>query len=162
MLVTVAGILPDIDGLGIIIDKLTKHKTDYYFEYHHYFGHNIFFSIFIAILITLLSKAQKGLVFIMSLFLTNIHFICDIIGSKGPDGYPWPVYYLYPLDKSIEFTWSGQWELNAWQNQVIMAALLASTIYVASTKRISFIEVFSAKLDAEAFNMWQKYVKRNT
>ena len=37
-LVALAGLAPDIDGLGIVIDKWSG-TTDYYFRYHHVLGH---------------------------------------------------------------------------------------------------------------------------
>src|SRR5690242_4443450 len=91
-LITLAGIAPDMDGLGIIVDKLTSGRTQYYFDYHHYVCHTIFFAVILSALLPLIAKTQKILVFILSLFIIHLHFLCDIIGSKGPDGYHWPIY----------------------------------------------------------------------
>jgi hypothetical protein len=44
-LITAAGLLPDIDGIGYPIDKLAgylQYSTTLYEDYHHYLGHNIF------------------------------------------------------------------------------------------------------------------------
>jgi inner membrane protein len=161
-LVALAGIAPDIDGIGIVVDKLSGNKTDLYFEYHHFVGHNIFACLAIAILAAALAKSQRVAVFFVSVFVVHIHFLCDILGSRGPDGYQWPIFYFYPLNKTLEATWSGQWELSAWQNQAIMFVLFALCFLVLAKKRITFLEAISPRLESEAFVMWGKYVKRNT
>ena len=94
-IVALSGLAPDIDGVGIIIDKVTG-TTNYYFEHHHYLGHSVFAAIAIATLASFLAKIQKLRVWFIALFVTHLHFICDIAGSKGPDGYQWPVY-IYTL-----------------------------------------------------------------
>jgi len=158
-LVALAGISPDIDGIGIFIDKLSANKTDFYFEYHHYLCHNIFASIIISFLAMILAKSQRIAVFFMSLFVVHIHFLCDILGSRGPDGYQWPIFYLYPANKIFQLTWNGQWELNAWQNQSIIFVLLVLCFLVLIKKRITFLEVISPSLESAAIQMYKKYLK---
>ena len=159
-LVALSGVAPDIDGLGIVVDKLTG-TTNWYFEYHHYAGHSILSVFFIASLAAFLAKGQRVLVWLLAALVVNVHIICDVVGSRGPDGYQWPVYYLYPFNPEYELTWVYQWELNAWQNQVIMLLLLCACIFYAAKKKISFLEVFSQRLDKEAFAMYEKYVRKN-
>lgn len=161
VLVSISGVAPDIDGLGLIIDKLTG-STNFYFQYHHYLGHSIFSAIVISTLVTLLAQSQKVVVFLLSFLLVHIHILFDVIGSKSPDGYQWPIYYFYPLNSEYGLTWSGQWELNAWQNNVIMLFLLLGCAYYAITKRITFLEVFSSHLNKEAFKMYSKYFSKLT
>jgi len=160
VLVTLTGVAPDLDGLGAIVDKLTG-TTDLYFKYHHYLGHSILSALVIATIAACFAKSQRLLVWFLSVLIVNVHVICDVAGSKGPDGYQWPVYYLYPLYPEYELTWVHQWELNAWQNQVIMFFLLCACLFYAATKKITFLEVISKKLDQEAINMYNKYVRRN-
>lgn len=156
VLVTVSGISPDVDGLGLIIDKITG-STHFYFQYHHYIGHSIFFALLISILASCFAKSQKLLVFLLSFFVVHVHIFCDLIGSRSPDGYQWPIHYLYPTNSDYELTWVGQWELNAWQNQMIFLFLIVASIYYGVTKRITFFEVFSSKLNREVFKMYYKY-----
>jgi membrane-bound metal-dependent hydrolase YbcI (DUF457 family) len=161
VLVSISGIAPDLDGLGVIVDKITG-STNFYLQYHHYLGHSIFSALFISALATLLAKTQKVIVFILSLILVHAHIFFDIIGSRGPDGYQWPIYYLYPINPAYSVTWSGQWELNAWQNNIIMLFLLLGCVYYAVTKKITFLEVFSNRLNREAFVMYSKYFAKRT
>lgn len=157
-LVTLSGLAPDIDGLGIVIDKLTG-VTDYYFSYHHYLGHSILSPFVIATLVSWLATAQRSIVWVCSFVVVQIHVLCDVLGSKGPDGYQWPVYYLYPFNSEYELTWKYQWELDAWQNQLIIGIMFIITLYYASKRRITFLEVFSQRLNEEAFIMYDKYIR---
>ncbi len=159
-IVTVSGITPDIDGLGIVMDKLTG-TSNLYLQYHHYLGHSIFSAFVISVLATFFAKAQKKAVFMLSFLLVHMHILFDILGSKGPDGYQWPIYYLYPLKPELGLTWSGQWQLSAWQNHVFMLVLALISIYYAVTKKITFFEVFSTKLNDEVFKMYRKYFAKD-
>ena len=152
MLVTLTGVAPDLDGLGIIADKISG-TSNFYFEYHHYLGHSVFSAFALASIASLFATSQKIRVWFLSFIVVHLHILCDIIGSKGPDGYHWPVYYLYPLIPDFELTWAYQWELDAWQNTIILVLLLLACGYYALRKHISFLEVFSQRLDRKAFEM---------
>ncbi len=153
-LVALSGVAPDLDGLGIISDFITG-TTHYYFQFHHYLGHSIFSALFIAGVASFFAKSQKLAVGLLAFALVHLHILCDVIGSKGPDDYHWPIFYLYPIDPEFKLTWEYQWELDAWQNQLIIALLLLICLFYAYAKKISFLEVFSQKLDKEAFKLFK-------
>lgn len=155
-IVALVGVAPDIDGMGVIIDKISG-STNYYAQYHHVVGHGIFSAILFAAIAALLAKVQKLTVFCLSFFVMHLHILCDIVGSKGPDGYQWPIYYLFPLNQAFGITWPHQWALNAWQNVLFMVLLLFVSGYYAATRKITFLEVFSERLNAEAFKMYARY-----
>jgi hypothetical protein len=102
------------------------------------------------------------ILFLLSFLVVHVHILFDVIGSKSADGYQWPIYYFYPLNSEYGITWSGQWELNAWQNIMLMLFLLSGCVYYAITKKITFLEVFSSRLNTEAFKMYYKYVVKRT
>ena len=156
MLVTFTGVLPDADGLGIVVDFITG-TTDYYLKFHHYLGHSILSAIIFSTFASLFAKTQKRTVWLLSFFVVHLHILCDVIGSKSPDGFHWPIYYLYPFNKTFELTWKYQWELNAWQNQVILITLLIISFYYVKKKHMTIFEVFSKKLDRAALLMYHKY-----
>lgn len=158
-LVALSSIAPDLDGLGIIVDKISGH-TNYYLQYHHYLGHSFFSAIAIATIAAIIANAQKFKVWCLAFAVVHIHIICDIAGSKSPDGYQWHIYYLYPLNVDYGITWKYQWELNAWQNMVVMFFLILGSAYYANFKKITFLEVFSSRLNDEAIRMFDKYIRR--
>lgn len=157
-LVALSGVAPDLDGLGLISDMLTG-TTTYYWQYHHYLGHSILSAFVIASIVSLFATSQRLLVWLFSFALVHVHILCDVIGSKGSDGYHWPVFYLYPFNPTFALTWEYQWELNAWQNHLILIVLLLLCLYYAYSKKISFLEIFSQRVDREAFKMYKKYFK---
>lgn len=158
-IVTYAGLSPDLDGIGLIADKLTG-ETTYYEQFHHYIGHCGVAALIVPLIAMYFAKIEKLRVLFLSFFVFHVHILCDIVGSKGSDGYQWPIYYLYPFDASFELTWSGQWELNAWQNSVIMATSLGACLYIAAKRRYSFMEVFGKRFDKEVFKMYSKYISK--
>lgn len=161
IVVAFSGVAPDLDGLGIIVDKITG-TTNYYQNFHHYFGHSIVSAFVISAIAMLLAKSQRKLVWLMSFMLVHVHILCDIIGSKGPDGYHWPIYYLYPFNSKFKLTWEYQWELNAWPNLMILFLLICGCVYYGSSKKLTVLEVFSRRLDSAAQNMYGKYVRKNS
>ena len=157
VLSTLAGVAPDLDGLGIVSDMITS-TTNYYIEYHHYLGHSIFSAIIFASIASIFAKTQQLRVWILSFVVVHIHILCDIVGSKAPDGFHYPIYYLYPIDPNFSLIWEHQWELNSWQNIVIFVALLALSFFYLKRKRITFLEVISKRLNKVACRMYERYL----
>ena len=62
ILITLGGLLPDIDALGIIIDIVSPSKEAwyYYHEYHHQLTHNITTAVVGAIAVLLLANPVRG------------------------------------------------------------------------------------------------------
>ncbi|WP_018691862.1 metal-dependent hydrolase [Algicola sagamiensis] len=145
-LIALSGVAPDLDGIGIIWDWISG-KTHYYSDYHHVLGHGFIASIFIATLATAFAAQQRGKVFILSLFVVHLHILCDVIGSKGEDGYTWPISYFYPFNEVFLLSWSRQWLLNGWQNLLIFCGLLIISAYVFKKQKVTVLEVFHERLD---------------
>jgi inner membrane protein len=159
-IVTLAGLAPDMDAIGWLADRVNLwggDVTDYYFQYHHLLVHNLFAGVVVSALACALAKTRRLLVFGLSLAVFHLHLICDLAGSRGPDGYQWPIHYLYPFYPEFEWTWSGQWELSGWQNTAITLTILAIAMTWAWKQRYSFVQVISAWLDREFFKMLERY-----
>jgi len=159
-IVTLTGLVPDLDGIGWFIDhakQLFGSSSDYYLQYHHLLAHNIVASFVIAAAAAILVTQKRTMVFLLALFAVHLHFVCDVAGSQGPDGYQWPIYYFSPFDMKTEWVWSGQWELDAWQNITITLAMLTVAISMGWRQRYSFVEVISVWLDREFFKMLDRY-----
>lgn len=146
-LITLAGIIPDLDGFGILVDFVSRHfarPTDFWGTYHHILGHNLSFALVYSAVAFALSTRRwvtAGLVVISF----HLHLIGDVLGARGPDGDQWPIPYLIPFSDSVQWVWSGQWPLNAWPNFLITGALVVFTFYIAWRKGISPLEFLSSR-----------------
>jgi len=149
-LVTWASVAPDIDGLGNIAEKLTQHSSqplNWWSDYHHVLGHNLGFALVVATVAVKFAK-QKGKTMILAFFSFHLHLLADLVGARGPDGDQWPIPYLLPFSNRVQWTWSGQWALNAWPNIVITAFLIGLAVILARQRGFSPLEIFSVKADA--------------
>ena len=144
--VTLAGVAPDIDGIGVIWDLVSRSGNfEFYQRYHHVFGHNLFFGLLIALL-GLLFGVRKWLVAALMFLSFHLHLLGDIIGSRGQGSDFWAVPYFWPLS-TREFSWTGQWPLNGWQNFILTGLLLALMFYWAGKRGYSPIELVSSRAD---------------
>ena len=161
-IITIAGIIPDIDGLGLIVEMLTKNSDRpllWWTEYHHIL-HNIGFALLVAFAAFLLSS-NRVLTAFLAFVSFHLHLLGDLIGAKGPDGDQWAIPYLLPFSNAGQLTWSHQWELNAWQNFVITGIALVLTFLLAYKKGFSIVGLFSKKADEAFIRTIRKRFSRN-
>jgi len=159
VLITISGIVPDIDGFGIVADEVARmfvKPMDLYGEYHHVFAHNIFFGLLLVGVGLLLAKRKMFAASLMFLVF-NLHILGDILGSRGPDGEQWEVLYLWPFTNSIKLSWACQWALNAWQNIIITVCLYFIAFHMAWRKGYSPIELISTKVDGAFVAMLRRW-----
>ncbi len=160
-LVTLAGILPDADGLGIVPDlvnrALGRPETWYYPEYHHFLLHGLWGGLVLAAVASLLAR-RHWRVGILALAVFHLHLLCDLAGSRGPSPTDlWPIYYLAPLTREPMWVWHGQWALDSWPNRVISIALLAYAFWLAVRRGESFVGLVSPKADAVFVGVLRKW-----
>jgi len=147
--ITLAGVTPDLDGVGIVAEYLTRESDrplEWYSNYHHVLGHNLVFGLLAAGAALAFSKRRwktSALCFVSF----HIHLLCDLAGSRGPDGFQWPIKYLFPLSSTFQLSWNGQWELNAWPNFALTAAALLLTLQLAFKRGRSPLAIFSRSAD---------------
>lgn len=148
-IVTIAGVAPDLDGIGLV-GELASRSWDrpllWWSEYHHVLGHNLMFGLVVAAA-ALLAAKRRVTTALLALAVFHLHLLADLVGSRGPDGYDWPIPYLFPFSREIELTWSGQWALNAWPNISFTIWLLALTLYLAWRRGYSVLELASQRAD---------------
>jgi inner membrane protein len=161
--VVCAGLAPDLDGLGILPELLTRnsrHPLLWFSEYHHSL-HTLVFALVVTAAAWLCSSlpgftlgpripkpsapARPWITAALAFGSFHLHLVCDLIGSRGPDGYSWPIPYLAPFSSRLQLTWHGQWLLNGWQNLVITIAFLLITICFAVKYETSPLELVSAQ-----------------
>ena len=147
---TLAGVAPDIDGLGAPVELLTANGSRpllWFSQFHHSLCHNLAFGLLLGISALLLARRRlrTGPLVLASF---HLHLLCDLAGSRGPDGYQWPIPYLQPFSHACDLTWSGQWPLNAWPNVLLTLVLVLATLYLARQRGHSPLEIVSSKADA--------------
>lgn len=161
-LVVAAGVAPDLDGLGIVPELLTRnssHPLLWFSEYHHSL-HTLAFALAVSLAAGLISAganftlgpniqgrplwSRPWTTALLAFLSFHLHLLCDLAGSRGPDGYSWPIPYLKPFSNSLQLTWHGQWALNGWQNVVITLMLLLITLWIAVRYASSPVELISA------------------
>jgi len=162
-LVALAGILPDADGLGLVLDiagrALDGKQTSLYQQYHHYLLHGAFGAVLITMLLTCFAR-QPWRVALLTPIVFHLHLFCDLIGSRGPSPEDlWPVFYFGPFDKDLMWIWKGQWRLDSWQNKLVFLALFVWAFKLALVLGVSVVGVFNRRADAAVVSVlrnWQK------
>lgn len=159
-LVALAGILPDADGLGLLIDLTSKalgHPTSLYQQYHHWLLHGAFGAFLIALLLAGFAR-ERGRVFLLALGLVHLHLICDLLGSRGPttDDF-WPIYYFGPFTRQCVWIWKGQWRLDGWQNRYLSVVLFGWALWLASKRGDSIVGVFNRRADTLFVRVLRKW-----
>jgi inner membrane protein len=150
-LITLASVIPDVDGLGLLVElptRNTSHPLLWWTEYHHVLAHNVGFAFFVALIVYRL--ATKPLQTMLLAFLSfHLHILGDIVGARGPDGYQWPIAYFLPFSRTPELSWNGQWALNSWQNFAVTGAALGTTFVLAWRRGFSPVGMFSKRADLQ-------------
>jgi inner membrane protein len=150
-LATWCGVLPDADGLGVLVDganRLLGHPgTWYYGQYHHVLLHGLFAAVCIPLVLAFFAVNRLRM-FTVGFLAVHLHFLCDIVGARGPTTDDiWALPYLAPFSAQLTVQWSGQWPLNAWPNIVFTLLLIAFAFYRAIGSGYSPVGIFSARAD---------------
>lgn len=146
--VAIAGVIPDVDGLGAIPELLTRnsaHPLTWFSEYHHTL-HNVTFGVVVAG-VSFLVATRRWKTAALAFLSFHLHLFGDLVGARGPDGHQWPIPYLLPFSHAWQWTWQGQWALNAWPNFALTIALLLATFYLAWKRGFSPLEIVSSSAD---------------
>lgn len=169
MLVTLAGVLPDADGLGVVVDIVGsqfsgKENTFQYFQqYHHILLHGWPGAMVVALLLAAFAR-QKPRVLLWCLITFHLHLLCDLLGSRGPEVSDlWPICYSEPVFRHPIWFWKGQWRLDGWQNQIVCVTVLGLSLWFAVKRGYSFVEMFSQRADAvfvRVLRQWVEQVRR--
>jgi inner membrane protein len=161
-LVVAAALAPDLDGIGIVPELLTRntsHPLLWFSQYHHSL-HTLPFALICTLTAWLVAgplanltigpsikgrrlPTHPGLTAFLVFISFHLHLLCDLIGARGPDGDHWPIPYLKPFSNSLQLTWHGQWALNGWQNFAITGLLLLATLCIAWKYASSPVELVS-------------------
>lgn len=149
LLIMVAAMVPDFDGIGILISEA------YYIKFHHVYGHNVFFGLLLSALLAMFSGARRVRNFAIYLLIFHLHLLLDLVGS-GPG---WGMYYLWPLNMYyLESPYV--WEFQSWQNVGAMYILLLWTLYIFIERKRTPLEILSSRLDTKLVEGVDKTLSR--
>jgi hypothetical protein len=137
ILVTCAGLAPDLDGLSLLAGE------EAYSRYHHVLFHGYVGALVTVAACAVLARSRWG-VALLALGAFHLHLLCDLAGS-GPG---WPIHYFWPGSLHPWF-WQGQWNLASWQNSLIGLAATLACLACALPFRRTAVELLSARWDAE-------------
>ncbi len=144
-LLTFASVAPDLDALGVVFDVFSGGEAELFSRYHHVWGHNIFFCLVLTIFAYIFSKEKlKSALLFFCIF--HLHLVCDFIGARGPDGFQWPIQYLFPLS-DLGLSWAGQWQINAWPNFVVTIIFL--WLFFLQIARFGYSPLFFVSREAD-------------
>lgn len=142
-----AGLIPDLDGIGALADLARGGEAVWFSAWHHTLGHNLAAgALTIAILTAFATNRLR--VAVTAALLFALHLLCDVAGSRGPDGETWPIPLLYPFRNDWTLSWTGQWEINAWQNISITIIMLVLFFWQVRDAGFSPIGLVSERADA--------------
>ena len=147
--VTIAAVASDVDGVGIVAEYLTRNWEEpllWFSSYHHVWSHNLGFAVLAGVIGFTIAR-RRWATALLVFGSVHLHLLADLVGSRGPGGYDWPIPYLFPFSDAWVWTWQGQWELNAWPNFVVTGVVLATTFYLAWKRGFSPLEMVSANAD---------------
>jgi inner membrane protein len=161
IMTTLCGVAPDLDALGLIVDKIRGDETyHYYMTWHRTFGHNVLtMFLFAAAAFFVCDRKWRPALISIVIYLTHIFF--DLAGSAGPDGSIWPISPFWPFS-SHEFQFDWQWALNDWKNVVIAAVFIAAMIAIAFKKNRTVFELISVQFDHKCVRALNHIFRRKT
>ena len=167
-IVTLAGVAPDLDGLGMIVDLandwLGRPETAYYGEYHRVLTHGLPAAIAFALVAAMLAR-RRTLAACTAFASVHLHLLCDLVGSRGSTPQDlWPIHYLAPLHATPVWTWAHQWPLVGWQNFAITATLMFIAMRRAARVGYSPVGLVSPRGDAafvEVLRKWRRQLTRD-
>lgn len=163
-LVTWAGVLPDADGLGLIVDLIGQarggQQTFLYSEYHHWLLHGLFGAVLVSGLLAAFAR-DRWRVFGLAFLVFHLHLLCDLVGSRGPSPQDiWPIFYLGPFSRKPMWFWSGQWRLDGWQNRWITVVFFLWALWLGAKRGYSVVGAFNYRADRVVCDVLRKWRDR--
>jgi hypothetical protein len=149
ILVTLAGLAPDLDGVTLLAGH------DAFGYYHHRLGHGILAAAIVGLCLTAWSR-QRLKTLAAGLIAFHLHVLCDLVG----DGAHWGIFYWWPLSDR-EWFWEGAWSFVSWQNSLIGLSATLGCLATAFVWKRTIVEVFSTGWDGAVVGaLWQRFGRR--
>lgn len=150
-LIAWASVVPDLDGLGLIVDAVVHQfggAVQWYDRFHHLLLHGLPGAVLCtALFVCFASERLRAACLIFLSY--HLHLLGDFLGSRGgTESAIWPIHYLSPFSDALTVAWSGQWPLTSWQNTTLTVVLMAYVLMLAVRRGYSPVGLFSARADA--------------
>jgi len=110
-LIVLAGLLPDLDGIGILWSEQV------YLSTHRVVGHGLPLGLVLMGAVVALAE-RRWISGALAAVSFQLHVLLDVVGTGGP-----PIRYLWPFS-SWGLTYGGHWILASWQNALVMGLTL--------------------------------------
>jgi hypothetical protein len=161
-LVTLAGVAPDLDGLGIVLDiangSFAKGQVYYYPTYHHWLAHGLPAALLVSAILAAFGQ-NRWRVFGLAFMVFHLHLLCDFAGSRGPTPDDiWPIFYFGPISQHPMWAWKHQWPLDSWINRLLTIALFFWSLAIAVKMGDSPVGVFNRRADQTFVSVLRKWV----
>lgn len=161
LVIFLAGVLPDLDGLTML------YGYDTYTKYHHVLSHNLLAGVAWTGVATLFAQ-QRRTCAVLAFLNWHLHLACDYFGSGGADGTTWVLPYLFPFVGSwpegsptlVGPTWyrnPWQWPLSAWPNLLVTLLTGIGWVYIAVRLDRSWFEFIWPRMDQELCRTLRKW-----
>jgi hypothetical protein len=149
--ITLAGMLPDLDGAGLLVDlgnRVLGRPESFWSEtLHHALFHGLLGAA-LAVVAAMLLGCRRLPALLAVGVVFHLHLLCDGLGSRGPTPDEiWSIHYWAPFSNSGTFAWPGQWQLNAWPNVALTCILLGWIAMRAIRAGVSPFSLLSTRLD---------------
>lgn len=120
----------------------------YYFQDYHHLFHCLGGALATTVLSAVFAR-RRALTGALVFASFHLHLLSDLVGSRGPDGYQWPLPYLQPFSDAGQLVWSGQWPLDGWQNAIVTLTLMSLMAVLARRRGYSCLGLLSARAGQE-------------
>ena len=150
-LIAWASVVPDLDGLGLIVDLIAPWvgwTVQWYDRFHHVLLHGLPGALLCAGLCACFAE-RRAATAVLVFVSYHLHILGDLLGSRGGgETAIWAVHYLSPVSDAMTVSWSGQWPLTSWQNTTLTVALMIYALALAVQRGYSPVGLFSKRADA--------------
>ncbi len=150
-LIAWASVVPDLDGLGLIVDVIAPWvgwTVQWYDRLHHALLHGLPGALLCAGLFACFAERRAATALLVFVSY-HLHILGDLLGSRGGgETAIWSIHYLSPLSDAMTVSWDGQWPLTSWQNTTLTVALMINALALAVQRGYSPVGLFSKRADA--------------
>lgn len=141
-LVTVAAMLPDLDGLSIL------GGYDLYYSGHHVWLHNLWAALAFSIGAAALGS-RRGIVFVLSLLAVALHVLSDGFGLLA-------LAPLWPASNWVFWPNDERYWVAAIGEVLVPALLLWAQVALARREGISILELLPARAEEWLRHRWRE------